>query len=232
VISGRSDRYTDDVFRSLGEREAAVVAGFRRRPTNLPANRAVIDQGEVGTSLFRIVEGWAYRFRRTRAGCRQIIDFLMPGELIGLEAALLGVVEHSVSSLTPLRLETLDSRLVAEAFYREPELALRFARHLAAAAGRVNELLTVVGCCDAVHRLAFLMHALYRRQARLGPVDPRDCAFPLRRQHLADALGLTGAHVNRTLNRLRHDGIAVIARQRLSILDLPRLTALVDGIAN
>lgn len=232
MASGRSDRYTEDVFRSLGDREAAVVTGFRRRPTNLPANRVVIDEGEVGASLYRIVEGWAYRFRRTGAGCRQIIDFLMPGELIGLQAALLGVVEHSVSSLTPLRLEALDSRLVSDAFYREPELALRFARHLAAEAGRVSELLTVVGCCDAVHRLAFLMLALYRRQARLGPVDPSDCAFPLRRQHLADTLGLTGAHINRTLNRLRQDDIAIIAGHRLSILDLPRLAALAGDIAN
>lgn len=232
MSSLRGDRYTEDVFRSLGEREAAVVNGFRQRPTNVPANRAVINEGEVGASLYRIVEGWAYRFRRTGTGCRQIIDFLMPGQVIGLQAALLGVVEHSVTSLTPLRLDALDSRLVSEAFYREPDLALRFARHLAAEAGRVNELLTVVGCCDAVHRLAFLMLALYRRQARLGAVDPRDCPLPLRRQHLADTLGLTGAHVNRTLNRLRQDGVAVIAGHRLSILDLPQLAELAGGIAN
>ena len=63
-------------------------------------------------------------------------------------------------------------------------------------------------------------------EARLGPVDPLDCPFPLRRQHMADALGLTGAHINRTLNRLRDDGVAVIENQRLAIRDFPRLAAL------
>ena len=56
--------------------------------------------------------------------------------------------------------------------------------------------------------LAFLMLSLYRRQARRGRIDPLDCPFPLRRQHMADSLGLTGAHINRTLNRLRQDGVA------------------------
>jgi CRP/FNR family transcriptional regulator, anaerobic regulatory protein len=87
-------------------------------------------------------------------------------------------------------------------------------------------MLTVIGCGDAAERLAFLMISLYRRQARLGPVDPLDCPFPLRRQHMADALGLTGAHINRTLNRLRDDGVAAIENQRLAIRDFPQLAAL------
>ena len=44
---------------------------------------------------------------------------------------------------------------------------------------------------------------------------------------MADSLGLTGAHINRTLNRLRQDGVASIENQRLSIRDLPRLSDLV-----
>ena len=105
-------------------------------------------------------------------------------------------------------------------------MALRLARYVAAEGSRVDEMLTVIGCGDAVERLAFLMISLYHRQARQGPVDPLDCPFPLRRQHMADALGLTGAHINRTLNRLRDDGIAAIENQRLAIHDFPRLAAL------
>ena len=196
----------------------------------LPANRVLVSDGEVGSGLFRIDRGWAYRYRTTGNGCRQILDFLLPGELVGLQAALLGVVDHSVRSLTPLRVSVLDARLVGDAFRSEPEMALRLARHVAAEASRIDELLTVIGCCDALERIAFLMINLYRRQAWRGTVDPIDCPFPLRRQHMADALGLTGAHINRTLNRLREDGIASIENQRLAIRDFPRLTGLA-GIA-
>ena len=188
--------------------------------------RLLLDKGEVGVVLYPIASGWAYRFRTSGNGCRQILDFLMPGEIVGLQAAVLGVLDHSVRSLTPLHVSTIDARLVAEAFRAEPNLAMRLARHAAAEACRFDDLLTVIGCSDAVGRIAYLMLNLYHRQAARAEVDPRACPFPLRRQHLADALGLTGAHINRTLNRLREESVAVIENQLLSIRDLPRLTEL------
>jgi CRP-like cAMP-binding protein len=194
-------------------------------------NRDLISEGEVGVGLFQIVNGWAYRFRREANGCRQILDFVLPGEIVGLQATLLGVIEHSVRSLTALRATALDARLVGEAFRAEPGLALRLAQHVAAEAGRVDELLTVIGCRGALERLAFLMMSLYRRQARREAIDPLACPFPLRRQHIADALGLTGAHVNRTLNRLEAEGIAVVEDQHLSIRDFARLAALAGTTA-
>jgi CRP-like cAMP-binding protein len=226
VVVAKGDRHTQDVFRSLASGEQQLVNSLTGRSLSLPPNRLLVDKGEVGVLLYRIASGWAYRYRSNGNACRQILDFLMPGELIGLQAAVLGVIEHSVRSLTSLHVSALDARIVGEAFRSEPNLAMRLTRHAAAEACRVDELLTVIGCCDAVARIAFLMLNLYRRQAARSDIDPRNCPFPLRRQHMADALGLTGAHINRTLNRLREDGIAVIENQRLSIRDLPRLTDL------
>lgn len=189
----------------------------------LAPNRVLLAGGEVGGALFRISRGWAFRSCQMQSGARQILDFLLPGEIIGLQSALLGVSEHSVRSLTTLRVQAIEARLVTEAFENSPALAIRLARHVAAEASRAEELLTVIGCGDAMQRLAFLMLSLYRRQARRSAIDAGDCPFPLRRQHMADALGLTGAHINRTLNRLRADGIAAIDNQRLSIRNLQRL---------
>src|SRR3954447_4004159 len=227
VVAARSGRYTQDVFQSLGKSEEQLLESLTGRSVSLPPNRLLVDKGEVGVVLYRITSGWAYRFRSSGGdGCRHILDFLMPGELVGLQAALLGVLDHSVRSLTSLQVSTIDARLVGEAFRSEPNLAMRLARHVAAEASRVDELLTVIGCSDAVGRIAYLMLSLYRRQAARAEIDPRACPFPLRRQHLADTLGLTGAHINRTLNRLREDGIAHIDNQTLAILDLPKLTEL------
>lgn len=222
----RGTRHTQDVLRSLEAAEASLVEALTLRSANVPANRVLFDAGEIGTNLHCIVRGWAYRYRTDGNGSRQIVDFLLPGEIIGLPAALLGVAEHSVRSLTSVRVNSLETRLVGEAFRSEPALALRLARYVAASAERVEELLTVIGCRDAMGRLAFLMMSLHCRLAHQARVDPLDTPFPLRRQHLADALGLTGAHVNRTLNRLRQEGTAAIENDRLAIHDLPRLAAL------
>jgi len=226
VVTARGDRYTQDVFRSLANGEKQLVESLTGRSLSLPPNRLLVDKGEVGVVLYRIASGWAYRYRNSSNGCRQILDFLLPGEIVGLQAAMLGVIDHSVRSLTPLHVSTIDARLVSESFRSEPNLAMRLSRHAAAEACRVDELLTVIGCSDAVGRIAFLMLNLYQRQAARAETDPLTCPFPLRRQHLADALGLTGAHINRTLNRLREDGVARLENQLLSIRDLPRLTEL------
>jgi CRP-like cAMP-binding protein len=193
------------------------------RQVSLPPNREIVSAGEVGAGLFIVSDGWAFRYCRIGSDCRQIVDFLLPGEIIGLQAALLGMFEHSVRSLTAVKLTRLEPRLVGTAFETTPELALRFARHLGAEARRVEALMTAMGCRDALGRLAYLALDLYRRQA---DADPQHCPFPLRRQHLADALGLTGAHVNRTVNRLRRDGVATIERGRLAIHDLGGLEEL------
>jgi CRP-like cAMP-binding protein len=226
VRSGRRDRYTQDVFRSLGERESSLLETLTVRSVNLAANRVLVAEGEVGSAIHHITRGWAFRCRAWGDGSRQILDFLLPGELIGVGAALLGVTDHAVRSLTPLRASVLDARLVGEAFRSDIDLAFRLARYIAAEAERIDELLTVIGCGNALERLTFLMLSLYQRQTRHARVDPLDMPFPLRRQHMADALGLTGAHINRTLNRLRRDGVATVEKGRLSISDLPRLAAL------
>jgi CRP/FNR family transcriptional regulator, anaerobic regulatory protein len=222
------DRCTQDVFSSLSDRETSLIETLTLRAVTLPANRLLVGEGEVGNSLYQVTRGWAYRYRNCTSTSRQIIDFLLPGELVGLGAALLGVTDHSVRTLTPLHACAIDARVVGKAFRAEPAFALRLARYVGAEAERVAELLTMVGCGDAVERLAFLMLSLYRRQARRGHIDPLNTPFPLRRQHMADALGLTGAHINRTLNRLRQDGIAIVENRCLSIRDLPRLAALVE----
>ena len=145
----RGDRHTQDVLRSLAPREQSLIDGMTTRKLALPPNREIVGAGEVGAGLFIVTEGWAFRYCRTGAGCRQIVDFLLPGEIIGLQAALLGMYEHSVRSLTAIGLTRLEPRLVGTAFETAPELALRFARHIGAEARRVEALMTAMGCRDA-----------------------------------------------------------------------------------
>jgi len=227
----RNERYLQGVFRSLGAGDGSLLNALALSDSRFPPNRPLIQEGEIGTCIFRIVSGWAYQYRTTH-GRRQIVDFLLPGEIAGLEGALLGLTEHSVRALTELRVTVFDGRLAHNSFRAAPELALRLGRHIAAQACRIGELLATIGCCDAIERLAFLMLSLYRRQARRGEAtSPLQCWFPLRRRHMAETLGMTGAHINRTLNQLRREGIAAVENERLIIQDFSRLARIAGGAA-
>jgi CRP-like cAMP-binding protein len=187
-----------------------------------PANRDVVQAGEVGGLVQVIQHGWAYRYRGWADGRRQILDFLLPGDFVGLESGFLGMSDHSVRALTEVELCQLDPQWIDGVFRGHARLALAIAKHQSVEARRMDERLAVIGRRNAIERLAFLMLDLHLRQKRHG-ANEKGSPFPLRRQHIADATGLTGAHVNRTLNALRRQQIAMITDGMLIIEDLPAL---------
>jgi CRP/FNR family transcriptional regulator len=187
-----------------------------------PANRDVVQAGEVGGPVQVIQRGWAYRYRSWADGRRQILDFLLPGDFAGLESGFLGMSDHSVRALTEVELCQLDPQWLDAVFRGHARLAVAIAKHQSVEARRMDERLAVIGRRSAIERLAFLMLDLYLRQKRSG-ANEKGCPFPLRRQHIADATGLTGAHVNRTLNALRRQQIAMVADGVLVIEDLAAL---------
>jgi CRP-like cAMP-binding protein len=182
------------------------------------ANRDVVQAGEVGGPVQVIQRGWAFRYRGWGDGRRQILDFLLPGDVVGLESGLLGMSEHSVRALTEVELCQLDSQHLEDVFREHARLALAMAKYQSVEARRMDERLAVIGRRSAIERLAYLMLDLYDRQRPRGK-EVRSCPFPLRRQHMADATGLTGAHINRTLNILRRERIARVADAELIIED-------------
>ena len=216
-------------FRELPESEFAFVSELKLGSTTLPANRDVMQTGEVGGNLAVVQEGWAFRYRTWPDGKRQILDFLLPGDLIGLQSGLLGMVDHSVRALTSLKLCVVDGRAVDQLFRSRPHVALALAKHSALEERRLDIRLAVIGQRNAVERLAYLMIELFERQRR--PSGAQTCPFPLRRQHIADAVGLTGAHVNRTLNVLRQRRLATVAESVLTIQDLSELLRLSGYVA-
>ena len=216
-------------FRDLPESEFAFVSELRLGSVTLPANRDVMQTGEVGGNLAVVQDGWAFRYKSWPDGKRQILDFLLPGDLIGLQSALLGIADHSVRALTVVNLCLIDGRAVDHVFRSHPAIALALAKHSCVEERRLDTRLAAIGRRNAVERLAYLMIELSERQRRSG--NPETCLFPLRRQHIADAIGLTGAHVNRTLNILRQRKLIVIANNVLSIQDRPELLRLSGYVA-
>jgi CRP/FNR family transcriptional regulator, anaerobic regulatory protein len=208
--------------REVAEEDLAWAAALKTATVAFPQNRDLVQAGQVGGNVQVLQRGWAFRYKQWPDGARQILGFLLPGDLIGIESGLLGIVEHSVRSLTDVELCTLDGRRLDELFRNHTRLALAIAKHLSLESRRMDTRYAVIGRRSALERMAFLMLDLYERQRR-GPADEARCAFPLRRQHIADATGLTGAHVNRILNQMRKERLASVADGALTIHDFAAL---------
>jgi CRP/FNR family transcriptional regulator, anaerobic regulatory protein len=213
-------------FRPLSAAELTAVTAMKTAHVALPAKHDIVQAGEVGGSLYTLYEGWAFRYKKLPVGGRQILDLVLPGEIIGLSSALLGTMRHSVQTLTPASVCVLTGIPLTELLRRNLDLTFDLLRWRVEEEHRADVRLTLLGRCKPLQRIGYLMLELFDRLKRLELADGTMCPFPLQRQHLADATGLSMIHLNRTLTKLREDRLAVIEDKMLIILDRCRLAEL------
>jgi CRP-like cAMP-binding protein len=167
------------------------------------------------------------RYHRLPRGGRQILDLVLPGDMIGLASAVLGTVRHSVQAITPVSLCVLESRRISELFGSCPGLALNILQTRVEEEQRGDVRLSLLGRSTAEQRIGYLMLETFDRLRQRGMVNGGStCPFPLQRRDLADAAGLSRVHVARTLESLRErrlveiqDGVLVLFnREKLADL--------------
>jgi CRP-like cAMP-binding protein len=215
------------VFRALSPEELQFVAAMKADHVAMPPRTDIVRQDEVGGPIYTLFAGWAIRYQRLPNGARQILDILLPGDMIGLSAAVLGIVRHSVQALTPVTLCVLDGARLITLFRNLPALALALLQTRVAEEQRADIRLALLGRSRADQRVAYLMIEIAERLRRRGMANSSTtCPFPLQRHHLADAVGLSRVHVARTLDLLRRRRLAEIQNGVLVLLDQPRLATL------
>jgi len=212
------------LFRPITDNELGVIAGIKREHLALPAGSEIIRAGDDAPELYTLYAGWAFRFKTLPDGRRQILNFLLPGELIGLQAAMFEAAQHGIEALTDIELCLLPRRKVWALFGQMPDLAFDVAWLGSREEHYVDDNLTSVGRRSAAERTAALIVTLYKRAKVLGLVADDTFEFPLTQQHIADALGLSLVHTNKTLARLRKLGMFRRANGSLTLTN-PRVLA-------
>ena len=197
----------------------------RRGILNFSAQKTFLREGDILTQMFTLYSGWAFCFKLLADGRRQILSFLLPGDSILLESLCFPdePLPYSVKSLTDISVcafaltEMIELTSSTETQTRSVAKAMR--RHCAA----MNRRLVDVGRRSAIGRVAQLILEIEDRLRERGHVRDGAFHFPMRQEHMADALGLTTVYVNRTLDRLRKDGVIDFERDRMKIVNHTRL---------
>ena len=193
----------------------------------VPPRADIIQEDEIGGPVYTLFEGWAVRHHALPNGARQILDIVLPGDMIGLASAVLGRITHSVRAITPVVLCVLQGRGFPELFTNHAALALNILQTRVEEEQRMDIRLSLLGRSNAEQRVAYLMLETFDRLRHRGMVDDGStCSFPLQRRDLADASGLSRVHVARTLDSLRERRLAEIQNGTLVLYDRARLANL------
>jgi CRP-like cAMP-binding protein len=170
-----------------------------------------------------VLSGWAFRYKTLADGRRQILNYVLPADLIGLQASMLDKMEHSVAALTDMLLCVFPREKLWELYRNHPTLAFDVTWLAAREEQILDENLLNVGRRSALERTAFLLLHLFVRaeQVRLAKGDRLE--FPLTQQHVADTLGMSLVHTNKTLKRLFATRTVRWKQKLLEILDREEL---------
>lgn len=215
-------------FVALSSKELAVLERLHQRRRSFVAGRDLVHQGQTDQAAYILASGWVCSYKLQPDGTRQIVDFQIAGDFLGLRSVLLRTSDHSFEPIVDIQaVEVLASDLL-DAFEQTPRLATAILWAASRDEAMVVEHLVGMGQRDAEARMAHLLLELGAKLALvgLGSKDGYDC--PLTQYHLADALGLSAVHINRVLRKLREDGLATFRNGRVTFDDFDRLAALAD----
>jgi CRP-like cAMP-binding protein len=211
---------------TAGDLLSAGIPGVRT--FSVKKGRDVVISGLHSRCIYVNHDGWLARYKILRNGSRQIVNFILPGEVFGLPACLFQRAPYSVSTITAARLSAVPFDVVDDVFEQRPAVASALFWSTAYEAAILGEHLIDAARRSAYQRVSHLLLELFGRLSRGQLTGEMTFAIPLTQELIADALGLSAVHVNRTLRALREDKLIAVNGRSITILDFEALSSLVD----
>jgi CRP-like cAMP-binding protein len=193
-------------FRDFSAPELSFVSRFKTGELAVDSGSLILMEGSHSAHLYTVLDGWAFRYKTLEDGRRQILNYVMPGDLIGLQGTIMGEMQHSVEALSPVRLCVFEKGRLNSLFTDHPTLAYDLTWIGASEERMLDSHLLSVGRRTAIERAAYLLAFLYRKSKSVKLIDA-DTPLPVTQQHVADTLGLSIVHTNKTLRKLSDRGM-------------------------
>lgn len=186
-------------------------------PRFVQKGECLIEQGEDVAALIILCNGMTHTVRTLTDGKQQIVAVAVAGDILNSGALLFRQARNSTFALTPTICLSVPFKQVEELTGTRPAIARALWLETAAQAAIQQEWMVWLGRRAAQTRLAhFLCEVTYRLQLS-GSGAGDEFEFPLTQRELADLLGLSSVHVNRTLQILRGQGLIELSHQRLTV---------------
>lgn len=209
----------------IGPMETDFLGSLERRRRHCERREELLRQGDTIRGVNIVLRGWAIRYKLLPDGRRQIVNFAIPGDLIGFYSAVLTRAQHSIEMLTPSEVGESEVERMVELFRTFPRLATALAWSAGYDDYLQSEQIVRLGRLDARERVAHLFVELHARLKVVGLTQGNSFEFPARQTEVADLLGLTNVYVNRVLGLLRREGLLTVGGGEAHILDYDRLVA-------
>lgn len=215
-------------FVALSHDEIGAISDIYKRRRKFAVGRDMVYQGQKDQAAYIIASGWVCSYKLLPGGTRQIVDFQIPGDFLGLRSVLFRTADHNAEPITPVEASEVLAEDLLSAFTRTPRLATAVMWAASRDEAMVVEHLVNLGRRSSTERTAHFLLELGARLRLVGLADKTGYRCPLSQYLLADALGLSAVHINRVLRELREAGLLTFQKGHVSFDDFDGLVALAD----
>jgi CRP-like cAMP-binding protein len=209
---------------ALGRNKLRAILGSARL-RKLNAGEILAAAGPSG-GIYRFRTGWACQFRDLPNGRRAILDFYLPGDVIGLDVNAHPRPLEEIHTLTVATVEAVPGESALIELMANRPTALYIAFLLGQRQRRTDRLLAAISCLDARGRVAMMLLDFYARLRRRNLTCGSTYNLPLTQVQIGNYLGLTVVHINRVLQALRCERVVALEKHCVTILDLEQLATL------
>ncbi|WP_375551785.1 Crp/Fnr family transcriptional regulator [Rhodophyticola porphyridii] len=201
------------------------IRTFARTAQQIRAGTVILQDGDEFDKVILVVDGWLSSSKSFEDGEAQIIDFILPGDILYATNGDGTTVGLTLEAITDARVSIVPARTWQTMLKASPDLARAVGRIRAAAQARTSERLLRLGKGSAPMRIAFAILELSLRLRSLGHDMEETFHLPLTQKAIGDYTGLSSVHVCRTMRRLvRHNIIETSDHIDIRILDLAALS--------
>src|SRR6476620_6424805 len=181
--------------------------------------RDLVVDGYEFRKLCFLKDGYAVRYKLLRNGKRQILNVLLPGDLVGIPGSFLKRAIYSVTAITDLTMNVCSLESYVQLCYRRPQFGLALAWIAVQEAATYAEHIIDVGRRTPLERLAHFLLEIHSRLASVAAAEEFAFDLPFTQEMMSDALGLSVPHLNRMFARLRGEGVIAVSERRVQFVD-------------
>lgn len=208
--------------------EEAAIEDAISEVRSLPADIVAIREGQELDVSTLLLTGWMGRTKMMATGERQITELHVAGDFADLHSFTLKRLDHDVVTLSDCTIGVVPHQRLQDISERHPHLTRVYWFMTNLDASITREWALSLGRRSALQRMANLFCELFVRLEIVGLTDGCSYEFPLTQRELSECLGLTGVHVNRTLQELRRRELIEVESKRVTIRNLPALQAVAE----
>ena len=212
----------------LSSEDQEAVLALPHKVRQLEHGQYIVREGDLPTHSCLVVSGFAIRHKIMGDGARQIVNVHVTGDMVDLQNSLLSVADHNVQTLTAMEAAFIPSGAILDIAFSRPAVGKALWLETLVEGSIVREWIANVGRRNSLTRVAHLLCEFAYRLDAVGIGKQCNYELPMTQEQIADAVGLTPVHVNRTLKSLDAAGLTTRTRRSVVINDLERLAEVGD----